>query len=133
MASFEALSVAPLKDEITKGRMLARSIIAALPHTMSHLLPADQLALCTLLGTCGGMTIGRIAEHLGLPVSTTVELVDRTVESGRVERWKIGHRTRVHRKRSDLDGDGRHSIITLAPKGKLERRRARGAERFGIG
>ena len=120
----EVVAVAPLRAEVVTGAVLARSIIAALPRSCSHLLPADQLALCSLLGGCGSMGVTKVASQLGLPASSTVELVDRAVHDGRVLREKIGPATRAK--------DGRYSIVTLTAKAKRERRRARGAERFGL-
>lgn len=133
----EVLPVAPLRTEVAVGRKLAASIIAALPRQRSDLLPADQLALCVLLQECTSMSITKIGEALGLPISTAIEMIDRAEESGRVERDKVPAQKRPTKRAErhawhHMHDDARCIVVRLTAKAKRERRRARGAERLGL-
>ncbi len=87
------------------------------------LTAAQHQLLLAVRGHGGPPSIGDVAEHLLLRHHSVVELVDRTVRAGLVERVVDEHDQRVVRLRLTEEGDGTLARLSAAHLVELSRLR----------
>lgn len=92
-----------------------------------HRIPADVLALMILVEPVGH-TVTSVAERLGLPIATAVDLVDRAEDTGLITRVKMTAPAPRRNIANPTGFDARETIITLTSKGRQARKQRRGSK-----